>query len=303
MLYALKRLLELLRAILPVQLFYIFICCICCYYYQTDIKTAVFVILGGSVIFFLSAAAGAVGDYAVKRANSPDRKLIGDSIDGFSKTSRLFKVAVAELREGMFNEALEDFKEVEDLDISERERAVLCFYIGTCYRDMGYPTNAANYFVKSIDNNIDIDYVYILAARCCVANGSFSKAMELYNDLLGRNSYFDYIYTDMGMCCLKSEDADKALEYFTRSIGEQKNYAFALGGCSLAYLMKKDVEKSKEFFARALINNIGDLDGFRKYYCSIAEAAGCLDLIDEYMRTAAEKNDDNADEVNITDLG
>ncbi len=277
------RFAELLRMLLPLQIFYIFLCCIGCVWFQTDINMAALLIIGGSVIFVSSAAAAAFGE-VVSREKSPSKRLIGDCFKGISRTSRLFFAGVEELSSGSFNEALSDLQEVEEQDISERERAVLCFYIGNCYRYMGYPTNAAAYYVKSIENNINEDFVSILAARCYVSNGSFSCAMNMYQSLLDKNSHFEYIYTDMGMCCLKSQDPDKALEYFLKSIEKGKNYSFALGGCSLACLMKKDVEKSKEYYAKALINNLNDIEGFRRYYCSIAEAAGCFDLIDDHMK-------------------
>ncbi|MCD7731249.1 MAG: tetratricopeptide repeat protein [Oscillospiraceae bacterium] len=291
MLYFMKRFAELVRAILPLQIFYIFVCCIVCVYFETDVNTTAALILGGSVIFYLSAGAGAFGDCRELRRRTADAKIIGDCFSGFSKKSRLFSSGFSSFKKNMLDDALEDFKKIEDMDISERERAVLCFYIGSCYRYMGYPTNAANYYSKSIDNNIDSDYVYILAARCCVSNGSYAKAMEIYNLLLGKDEYFEYVYTDMGMCALKSENPDKALEYFKLSIAEGKNYSFALGGCSLAYLMKKDIDKSKEFFSKALINNINDVDGFRQYYCSVAEANGCLGLIDENIRKKAAESE------------
>jgi tetratricopeptide (TPR) repeat protein len=135
-----------------------------------------------------------------------------------------------------------------------------------------------------VDRGIDSDYAYIFAARCLVAGGRFDKAMEIYEGLLKRDSVFEYIYTDMGMCCLKDHDPDKALYYFELSADKGMNYSFSLGGCSLAYLMKKDVDTSREYFAKALINNLNDINGFRKYYCSIAEAEGILDKIDEYMK-------------------
>ncbi|MGN0607785.1 MAG: tetratricopeptide repeat protein [Oscillospiraceae bacterium] len=284
-----KRFLELARAVLPLMLFYVFVCCLVCVYYESDISTASLVIFGGSAIFFAAAAAGAFGDMLKLRAHTPDTEIIGGHFGGFSKKARLFSSGFSSLKANRPDDALEDFKEIENMELSDGEKAVLSFYTGGCYRMMGYPTNAANYYLKAVEYGLDSDLAYVLAARCCVSNGCFSQAMELYDKLLERNPMFEYIYTDMGMCCLKSGDPDKALECFEHSVSEGKNYSFALGGCSLAYLMKKDIDKSREYFSKALVNNLSDINGFRKYYCSVAEAAGCLDLIDEHMKKAAEE--------------
>lgn len=285
-----RRFIKLLKSILPLELFFIvFVCLICIYYDKNyfDAFTMAFVILAGLLIFTLAAAAGAFGDTQEKEPMADNAEK--GCFKGLSKASRLFSKGKEALEQHQLNEALSIFQDVEEMDISRRERAILCLYIGNCYRFMGYPTNAAKYYGLAIENKIDSDNVYVLAARCCVANGSFSDAMEYYNQLISRGAFFDYIYTDMGMCCLKNNDPEGALEYFTKSIEEHKNYAFSLGGCSLAYLMKKDIEKSREFYSKALINNLGDVSGFRKYYRSVAEASGCLELIEEFMKPDKEE--------------
>ena len=283
----LKRLLQAAGYILPILCFFIFVTVIGCLAFELPVLYMQAALVIGICMAAACAIAVALGETAAYRRNSTAGYIAGDSFKGFSRASRLFASASAELADGFFDDALEDFKEVEEMDISEHDRAVLCFCIGSCYQAMGYPTNAGKYFELSIEHGIGHDFVYILAARCCVANGSFSKAMEYYNTLLDKGCMYDYIYTDMGMCRLKEEKPDEALELFQKSIGEGKNYAFALGGCSLSYLMKKDLEKSRDYFARALVNNLTDIDGFRQYYCSVAESVGCMDQVDDYMKKAA----------------
>jgi tetratricopeptide (TPR) repeat protein len=212
-----------------------------------------------------------------------DRLIIGNTFNTLSKTSRLFHKGVRALHSGDCNTALDYFNEIDDASIKEPWRAVLSYFLGRGYQLMGYPTNAAKHFERAIELNINCDDIYILAGRCYTNTGCFNEAMGIYNSLLEKNTDIDYILTDMGLTCLKSGDAKKALEYFEQSINDGKNYAFALGGCSLVYLQEKNIDKSMEYFKRALVNNMEDIDGFKNYYCKIAEGAGILDKIGENM--------------------
>ena len=62
------------------------------------------------------------------------------------------------------------------------------------------------------------------------------------------------------------------------------NYSFALGGCSLACLQMKELEKSNEFFKEAVRCSMEDVNGFKVYYCNIAESVGLINEIDETMK-------------------
>lgn len=269
--------------ILPLHVAYVLICCIFVFVNGPGSADMFGLMLLG-FISELCAVFMAVEENIRNSISSPYKKLTRGCFKGVTKPAKHFSLGTYEMEEHMYAEALEDFKIVEEYKMSKREIAVLSFYIGSCYSAMGYPTNAAKYLKQSLENDIDIDFVYVLAARACVANGSFDDAMNIYDRLIERNCYFDYIYTDMGMCCLKSQKYDEARGWFEKSVNEGKNYAFALGGCSLVALAEKDVEESKQLFSKALMNNLEDLDGFRAYYCEVAEASGCLDLIDENMK-------------------
>ena len=202
----------------------------------------------------------------------------------YSRAVNLLKEAVTELHLYNFNDALNMFKDIETEEQDSGRLAVVYFYTGRCYQLMGYPANGVIYYKKAIENGLDTNDTYLLAARCLTQNGRFDEAVEYYNILLERDCYFDFIYTDMGIAYLKKGDGEKALENFEKSLDEGKNYAFALGGCSLACLLLKDLEKSTEYYKKALTCNMEDLNGFKTFYCNIAEAAGMLDDIDPNIR-------------------
>ncbi|MCL2054375.1 MAG: tetratricopeptide repeat protein [Oscillospiraceae bacterium] len=219
-----------------------------------------------------------------------DTLIIGNTFNSFSRTSWMFRKGVHALHLCDYNKALDFFNELENHNMADSWRAVLSYFHARCYQIMGYPTNAAKYFEKAIELNINCDDIYIMAGRCYTNTGCFHEAMEVYNSLLKRNTDIDYILTDMGLTCLKSGDAEKALEYFEKSIESGKNYAFALGGCSLVHLQRKNLDLSMEYFSRALTNNMDDIDGFKSYYCKIAEGAGLLDKIGENMKNIKPEN-------------
>lgn len=258
------------------------------------------------VIAALVAAAAALVSYVFVGRRDPyknaelsefDRMMIFGRF-GKGKYSRGVKRlsdAVIELHLYNFNSALDMLKELAEDEQDSGRLAVLNFYTGRCYQLMGYPANGVIYYKKAIENGLDTNDTYLLAARCLTQNGRFDEAVEYYSVLLERDCYFDFIYTDMGIAYLKKGDGEKALENFEKSLDEGKNYAFALGGCSLACLLLKDLEKSNEYYKKALTCNMEDLNGFKTFYCNIAEAAGMLDEIDQNIRSGGDKEEENSD--------
>lgn len=215
-----------------------------------------------------------------------DRMMIYHRFGGGASSKKL-RNAVIDMHMHNFNDALDALQEIEETEKDDARLSVIDFYIGRCYQLMGYPSNGARYFRQALDKGLKLNDTYLLTARCLTQNGSFDEAIEYYNILAERNAYFDFIYTDMGIAYLKKGDGEKALEYFTRSVDEGKNYAFALGGCSLACLQMKNLDESRKYYKRALMCNMDDINGFKIFYCNIAESVGLLDEIDPNMKIRA----------------
>jgi len=200
------------------------------------------------------------------------------------RLSNLLIEAVIDMHHFDFNTSLDKMEEIEENQLTNNQKAVLSFYMGRCYQMMGYPANAVRHFENCLELGMKLNDVYLLAARCLAQNGRFDDAIEYYNVLIERKSYFEFIYTDIGLAYLKKGDGEKALEYFKKSVDEGMNYSFALGGCSLACLQMKDLEKSNEYFKEAVRCSMEDVNGFKVYYCNIAESVGLLNEIDETMK-------------------
>lgn len=218
-----------------------------------------------------------------------DKHLTRGVFKGLSKKSRLFSDGMECIRCNELVDGIDYLKEVLECDCTDHEKAVASFYIGNSYRLMGYHTNAANYFENAVALGVNDEkhMVDFLLARCYVENGSYQKAMDIYDSLIekdGKEDTFQYLYTDYGMCMLAKGDYEKAFEFFTRSISVERNYVFALGGCSLAQIGLKNVELSREYYAKALAANMFDVTGFKQYYCKIAESVGIYDKIDDEMK-------------------
>lgn len=200
------------------------------------------------------------------------------------KLSKLLIEAVIDMHAFDFNTSLDKMEEIEENSLTDNQKAVLSFYMGRCYQMMGYPANAVKHFETCLDLGMRLNDVYLLAARCLAQNGRFDDAIEYYNVLIERESYFEFIYTDIGLAYLKKGDGEKAFEYFRKSVDNGMNHSFALGGCSLACLQMKDIEKSMEYFKEAVRCSMEDVNGFKVYYCNIAESVGLLNEIDETMK-------------------
>lgn len=207
-----------------------------------------------------------------------------------SLAAKKLREAVIDMHVFDYNTALDKYKELEDENLSDKQRSVLCFYTARCYQLMGYPSNGVIFYKQAIELGLDTNDTYLLTARCLTQNGRFDEAVEYYTILLERDCYFDFIYTDIGIAYLKKGDGEKALENFERSVDEGKNYSFALGGCSLACLQLKNLEKSNEYYKKALTCNMDDVSGFKTFYCNIAEAVGLLDEIDPEIRNGSDKD-------------
>lgn len=253
------------------------------YYVPLLISAAIAVLL--SVLAYSSFFSNS-GKYDSSRLGDFDKTFVYGRFGG--RDSAKLREAVIDMHLFDLNTALEKFKELEEKNLTESQRSVLCFYMGRCYQLMGYPSNGAKYFEQALEYGLELNDTYLLAARCLVQNGRYDKAVEYYNILLDRSCYFDFIYTDIGIAYLKKGDGEKALEYFNKSLDEGKNYSFALGGCSLAYLLMKDLEKSREYYKKALTCNMDDVNGFKIFYCNIAESVDLLDEIDPNMKLRTE---------------
>ena len=262
------------------------------YYFPPIVFGAVAALIGGWAYYSFGRVKS---EYEINRLGNFDRALVFGYFSG--SDAKLLREAVIDMHLSDLNGALEKFKWLEEKELPDDKRSVLCFYMGRCYQLMGYPSNGVRYFQEALEKGLKLSDTYLLTARCLTQNGRFDDALECYNALLEKDCYFDFIYTDMGIACLKKGDGEKALEYFTKSVDEGKNYSFALGGCSLAYLQMKDLDKSGEYYRKALTCNMDDVNGFKIFYCNIAEAVGLLDEIDPQMKLRSDAGFGQGDEI------
>lgn len=262
------------------------------YYFPPMIGGAVAAVLGGWAYYSFGRVKS---EYELNKLGNFDRALVFGYFCG--SEAKLLREAVIDMHLMDLNGALEKLRQLEEKELPDDKRSVLCFYMGRCYQLMGYPSNGVKYFQEALEKGLKLSDTYLLTARCLTQNGRFDDALECYNALLEKDCYFDFIYTDMGIACLKKGDGEKALEYFTKSVDEGKNYSFALGGCSLAYLQMKDLDKSREYYRKALTCNMDDVNGFKIFYCNIAESVGLLDEIDPQMKLYSEPGTEQGDEI------
>lgn len=209
---------------------------------------------------------------------------------GFKPASRYFHKGLAAMEDHDLGMAISYFKQSEENPMTDDEHAVLSNILGVCYKVSGYPTNAALYFSKAIDLGLDTAEIYLDAARCYTAAGSYDEALECYDHLSSLEPVPECVYNDIGMLWLKRGDGEKSLEYFTLSAEKHMNYSFALGGCSLACLLMKDFEKSRNYYSLAVLSGVPDISGFKEYY---AEIANSVDFKADFLELNTPKNEED----------
>lgn len=220
-------------------------------------------------------------DWKKNTVRKYDSGIIGSCFGGIDRASLKFRKGMRFLFSGSFNASLNCFQETAEFRLTERETAVLDFYTGMCYRNMGYPTNSAQYFVKSIAEGINHPDAYLNAARGYSRAECINEAKELYDKLFEldyHKIYYDFLYTDMGMMYVRTQHPDEAIGYFNQGIEAGMDVQSAYGGLALAYLLKKDAEKSCEYYRKAVLSNLPDRESFIAYFRDSADACGMHDL-------------------------
>lgn len=213
---------------------------------------------------------------------------------GFKPASVFFHRGLQAMEDRELAVAINYFKMSEENPMTDDEHAVLSNILGICYKLSGYPTNAALYFSKAIDLGLDTAEVYLDAARCYTAAGSFDEALSCYDHLSSLDPVPECVYNDIGMLWLKRGDGSRSLEYFSLSAEKHMNYSFALGGCSLAYLLMKDFEKSRSYYSLAVLSGVPDISGFKEYY---AEIANSVDFKADFLNLNTPEADEEEENI------
>ncbi len=222
--------------------------------------------IGGGWIFYFSTP-----------YSEHDKSIIGHCFSGFDRASLLFRRGMRCLADNSLADSLRMLLGVDEYRLNTKEKAILYFYTGVCYRNMGYPTNAAAYFIRSGENGLDIPDVRLNALRCYCRAGSIHDAENIFTEMCSDNldrDYFNFLYTEMGMMFVRADDPDEAVKYFEKSIELDMDKASATGGLAVASLLKGDLDSGMRYFRKALIANIPDRKGFLEFFRTTAQNCG-----------------------------
>lgn len=248
--------------------------------------------------------------YDEKRYSLYDEYIIKNSFRGVDAASRKFRKAMELMRAGEYlTLSLEIFQEVAEYQLEEREKAVLYYYIGAVYREMGYPTNAALYFEKSADIEILHPAVLLNAERSYSAAGNAEKAEELIEKMYSLEydkKYYDFLETDRGRIYLSEDMADKAFEIYSAAYENGLDKTGAICGLAVSCLLLGDVEKSRSYYRSASLkaDYFSSQRGFDDYYEHIARSCGLYEEIKDILPSRENlPNSENtdADEEKVSD--
>ena len=258
----------------------------------------------GMGIFSLLLYLAAIIIYIVNIMAYDEKRYSLYSFRGTDAASRKFRKAMELMRTGEYlTLSLEIFQEVAEYQLKEREKAVLYYYIGAVYREMGYPTNAALYFEKSADIEILHPAVLLNAERSYSAAGNAEKAEELIEKMYSLEydkKYYDFLETDRGRIYLSEDMADRAFEIYSAAYENGLDKTGAVCGLAVSCLLLGDVEKSRSYYRSASLkaDYFSSQRGFDDYYEHIARSCGLYEEIKDILPS---RENTDADEEKVSD--
>ncbi|MDD7429394.1 MAG: hypothetical protein PUK49_06440, partial [Oscillospiraceae bacterium] len=238
---------------------------------------------------------------AVTAAKSREKPMFGRVFRGLDLASFKFRKAEQLHSEGHFSDAIHAYKEVEEYKLTPREDAVLNFYLGMCYRDMGYPTNAAASFEKSDDVYFLHPSVLLNAERSYLDAGNFFKAEDISDRMFERKydeNYYRFLWSDRGRIYLRANEPDKAIEAFQKGLDAGIDLCGAYCGLAVAHLMKRNVPLSRSYVEKAALSGgIASQEGFYVYYGEVARSLGLFEEVRDMVMHGGGDEDEEADDL------
>ena len=177
-----------------------------------------------------------------------DSDIVGSSFVGFSKKCRSFDRALELHFNHRVTTSLDEFKllaEEQSDRMTTDEKAIVSFYTGRCYEQLGFYPNALICYERAAE-----------------------QAVALYEKVLGDSDspFRNHVYVDIGRMYLDRNEPSEALSWFNKGIENRHSLPEAYGGAAIAQLMLGDLEESDRLYRAALVSHIKDPNGFTEYY-------------------------------------
>ena len=240
------------------------------------ISAGAVLILTGAAVMLLSTVTVILHGPAEDITSDYDREVIGRAF-GFGAKRRLFYKAFEHFRNEENEDALDDFRDLLQKDLTDKEKGVLAFYTAICYNRMGFSTNAAHQAVIAADNGVQTAESLLMAARSFNMSASYGSAAEIYERLLPiaeERGIFPFLFNEMGKLYLSANEPEKSRTYFEKAVEYGLDPVTAQGGLALVSLLEGKEDEACERYRLALIARINDTDGYRDYCAQICTANG-----------------------------
>ncbi len=200
-----------------------------------------------------------------------DSDIVGSSFVGFSKKCRSFDRALELHFNHRVTASLDEFKllaEEQSDRMTTDEKAIVSFYTGRCYEQLGFYPNALICYERAAEQGFRNCILPFLTARCTGANGDAEQAVALYEKVLSDSDspFRNHVYVDIGRMYLDRNEPSEALSWFNKGIENRHSLPEAYGGAAIAQLMLGDLEESDRLYRAALVSHIKDPNGFTEYY-------------------------------------
>ena len=219
-----------------------------------------------------------------------DKELISGKFPGITERTLVVHGVLALTADQDYQTALNDFKALEDMDLSEREKGVVGFYSAVCYTGLGFAVHAANSAVKAVKAGVAEPESLLLAARGYANAGNYDQSRECYDvlcDIAAESFSFPTAFCEAGDVCIKSGRGEDAYRYFHRSLEYGLSVAASQGGLALACLMKGNIDEAVGWYRLALLSRMPDPDNYRIVCEQVCRASGLdPDTLDNALKKA-----------------
>jgi tetratricopeptide (TPR) repeat protein len=180
--------------------------------------------------------------------------IIGNAFAHDRRSYNLLMKALILYNQNKNNKALSLLRKLLPQCVSRRDSAVVWFFIGACYDDLGQFASAAEAYESSVQNDLSIGTAHSNLGIIYKNGGDYEEALKCYENALAVDRDNHFAYNNLAYVYLDLLEPDKAIEYAMEALKIKANMQEAMQVLALAYSMKHENDKAQEYYQKSVMN-------------------------------------------------